>query len=107
MLLYASVKESWPASADYCYSASDFAMDGGFVGFLTGNGYVDDLTITMDSDDDGDFDDAVNDEVQVVEDFEVDTNGYAKEEKLATRNFCSTTRVTAGRCNCPIVSDSD
>ena len=62
----------WPEAGDYCFRSSDFDTDGGMLGFFSGSGYVDDLTIKR-SDGAGGWESTA----EIVEDFEVDANGRA------------------------------
>ena len=81
--VYQATTQSGLDTASACYVSADATLpiDGGLIGFAAGwykTTYINNLTITSDSDDDGDFDS--NDTIEMFEDFAVDANGYAEDQ---------------------------
>ena len=69
---------TWPDANDYCYAPPDFEIEGGWIGFLNGGSYADNLTIRR-------WDSTASDwatDPEIVEGFEIDGEGYADDEHL-------------------------
>ena len=70
------------AADNWCFRSTDFTITPGFIGFARGYGYIDDLTIRSDTDDDGEFDDVGGSEIEFWDDFTLDAGNTHVEQQL-------------------------